>query len=267
MTSKRISPRELLSTTTQPQAALGGPLPSFRALLENGQLSRWRLSLGFLLHGFVVAVLLLLPLLATEHLNGTFSPGPASIIPVQRGEPTGKPDVGPPAGSQSPQRTDPLLTIPVRPPDRITAGTALEILQAGPGAGAGGNGIPLGLPDGSVVGLPFPSGVALPAPPPASPPQEPIRVGGRVRAPRLVHRIEPVYPRLAELAGIAGTVVLEAVIGTDGRVQQVEVKGGPGLLIPPAVEAVSQWVYEPTYLNDRPVPVILRVEVQFVLRR
>jgi protein TonB len=79
--------------------------------------------------------------------------------------------------------------------------------------------------------------------------------------------VEPVYPSVAKQAGIQGTVVLEATLGSDGRVESIRVIRGHPLLVGPAQQAVAQWVFEPTYLNDRPVPVLLQVTVEFILRR
>lgn len=46
----------------------------------------------------------------------------------------------------------------------------------------------------------------------------------------------------------------------------IEVTPGHPALVAAATNAVSQWIYEPTYLNDQPVPVILNVVVEFRLQ-
>jgi protein TonB len=58
---------------------------------------------------------------------------------------------------------------------------------------------------------------------------------------------------------------LDARIGLDGRVYEVRVLEGSPLLIQAAMEAVRQWVYEPTVLNGRPVEILLEVVVHFQL--
>lgn len=98
------------------------------------------------------------------------------------------------------------------------------------------------------------------------PPTEPIRVGGDVRPPKLIRRVEPNYPRLAKAANIQGDVVLEALLDKDGRVRNLEVKSGHPMLVDAAREAVAQWVYEPTYLNGVPYPVLFTVKVEFRLK-
>ena len=80
----------------------------------------------------------------------------------------------------------------------------------------------------------------------------------------MVQKVDPVYPPLAE-ARIRGVVRLSVVIGADGRVENVGVVSGHPLLVPAAVEAVRQWIYQPTLLNGRPVQVITTVDVNFEL--
>lgn len=94
-----------------------------------------------------------------------------------------------------------------------------------------------------------------------------MRVGGRIREPRIISRIDPVYPALARQARIEGDVVVEAVIGTDGTVQEMRATSGPALLIPAALEALKKWRYEPTYLNDEPVAVQFFVTIHFRLQQ
>jgi TonB family protein len=101
----------------------------------------------------------------------------------------------------------------------------------------------------------------------ANPPVTPqrIMIGGSVQESKLLNRTPPVYPPLALQARISGTVHLEAIIGKDGRVVNLKVIGGHPLLIPAALEAVRQWVYQPTLLNGNPVEVVTQVDVNFEL--
>ena len=68
------------------------------------------------------------------------------------------------------------------------------------------------------------------------------------------------------MARIKGTVILEAVIGIDGTVRNVRVLRSVPLLDAAAVEAVRQWLFNPTRLNGEPVPVVMTVTVTFQLR-
>jgi TonB family protein len=103
------------------------------------------------------------------------------------------------------------------------------------------------------------------APPPSPPPAGPVRVGGAIKEPKKVKHANPVYPMIAREARIQGVVILECVIGADGRVEDIRVLRGIPLLDQAAVDAVRQWEYVPTYVNGVPVPVIMTVTVQFRL--
>jgi len=135
-----------------------------------------------------------------------------------------------------------------------------------PDAGVVG-GVPGGVPGGQLGGVigGIVGEAARAAMPVAPPPRAPIRVGGRIKAPRALSEPQPVYPALARQARITGVVSLDAVIDTQGNIAGLKAVSGPPLLIPAALEAVRQWKYEPTYLNDEPVAVELIVTVTFHL--
>jgi protein TonB len=136
--------------------------------------------------------------------------------------------------------------------------------SAGPTAGVSGGvrgGVPGGVPGGSFGGVLGGSEKGLEVPPP--PPTGPVRVGGNVKPPKIVHIEQPQYPPAARSAGITGVVVVEATVTADGTVEQVKVISGPALLTEAAVNAVSHWKYEPTYLNGQAVPVILTARITF----
>jgi TonB family protein len=99
---------------------------------------------------------------------------------------------------------------------------------------------------------------------PSSSPDK-IRVGGNVMMQEIVKRPMPVYPQIAEQAKISGTVVLHAIIGKDGMVNDLQYISGPALLMRAAMDAVRQWEYEPTLLNGEPVTVDTTVSVVFTL--
>jgi protein TonB len=75
--------------------------------------------------------------------------------------------------------------------------------------------------------------------------------------------VAPTYPSIAQSARIGGVVIIEAIIGENGRVQEARVIRSIPLLDQAAIDAVSQWVYTPVTLNGVPVPVIMTVTVNF----
>jgi len=95
---------------------------------------------------------------------------------------------------------------------------------------------------------------------------EPLRIGGDVKAPVLIQKIEPSYPEAARKARLEGVVILEAIITASGSVEDVKVlKSVNALLDASAVRAVGQWRYKPATLNGRAVRVYLTVTVTFNL--
>jgi TonB family protein len=93
-----------------------------------------------------------------------------------------------------------------------------------------------------------------------------IQVGSVMEAANLLTQVRPKYPPEAKKAGIQGTVVLSALIGKDGQVQNLEVVSGDPQLAEAAVEAVKQWVYKPTLVNGEPVEVQTTIDINFTLQ-
>jgi protein TonB len=93
-----------------------------------------------------------------------------------------------------------------------------------------------------------------------------VPVGGRIKIPAKVLHVPPVYPAIAQQARVEGVVIIEAIIGTDGRVKEARVLRSKPLLDEAALAAVRQWVFSPTTLNGVPVPVLMTVTVNFTLR-
>jgi protein TonB len=78
---------------------------------------------------------------------------------------------------------------------------------------------------------------------------------------------KPAYPDGPRMLHQQGVVILQAIIGTDGSVENLNVlKGAFPLLDEAAVNAVSRWRYTPATLNGRAVRVYLTVTVNFTLR-
>lgn len=94
-----------------------------------------------------------------------------------------------------------------------------------------------------------------------------IRIGGNVEAAKIITKVQPIYPQSAKDAGAQGTVLLHAVVSKDGRPYSLEVLNSqinPDLARA-AVEAVSQWRYQPTLLNGEPVEIDTTIQVKFTL--
>ena len=102
----------------------------------------------------------------------------------------------------------------------------------------------------------------VPAPAPAVP-SAPASVGGRVKEPRLISSVTPIYPQAAMQANVQGDVKIQATIDETGRVTKMKVVSGPALLQRAAMEALRQWRYAPSILDDKPVAVDTVVTIRF----
>jgi TonB family protein len=94
-----------------------------------------------------------------------------------------------------------------------------------------------------------------------------IRIGGNVQAARVLNKVPPVYPEAARQARIQGVVRLHVIIAKDGTTTQLEVVSGHPLLTQAALDAVRQWVYEPTLIEGKPVEVDTEISVFFQLNK
>jgi protein TonB len=134
-------------------------------------------------------------------------------------------------------------------------------------------GVPGGIPGGQLDGviggiIGSTSSLAAPAllkPKPVVPSVQRVRVSPGVIKGLLIHRVEPIYPFLAQQARIQGVVVLTAIIDKDGNVERLQLVNGHPLLAPAAIEAVKQWRYKPFLLNGQPLEVETTVTVDFHL--
>jgi TonB family protein len=96
-----------------------------------------------------------------------------------------------------------------------------------------------------------------------------FRMGNGVTLPKILQRIEPQYTPEARAARLRGTVVLQALIKTDGSVEILSVIRGMELgMTQRAIDALRQWRFKPgTRLKDaRDVNILLNIEVNFNLR-
>jgi TonB family protein len=94
----------------------------------------------------------------------------------------------------------------------------------------------------------------------------PVRATGEIKPPKLIKRVDPIYPEEARKDGIEGVVILEATTGIYGRVQETEVLRSIPKLDQSAINAVKQWVYEPIMIEGKPRGVIFTVTVRFKLK-
>lgn len=220
---------------------------------------RWTAMLSFTVQAVIAAVALVIPLVRPQGLPEAFVRRPI-FVPVSSGYAPAQPAhaAGPSSGAVhlTPLIVSTNRTFSFHPAQNQNIGT--EVPQA-PNLSFGTPGVADGVPNSISTIL-------------ARPVPRPLTV---VRAPRmsvmmqgnLVRRIEPVYPAIAKLAGVQGTVVIKAVISRTGLIEQEQVISGPALLAQAALDAVRQWKYRPYYLNSEAIEVETQITVNFVLNR
>ena len=225
----------------------------------------WAAFLSFVVQASFVTVLVALPLFFTEALPIGTSTEVVPLPPVPRGTPPAQP---PEIAHQKPTTSNVdqqgrLIAV------RVIPRSVAHIVEraAPPPEGAytsvvgatGDNGDPNGvlqsvLTDGARIAP------ALKPPPPAKPVRISVMNEGL-----LIHKVTPEYPSIARIAHQQGTVLLHAIIGRDGTIQQLRAISGPPMLIGAAIQAVQQWRYRPYILNGQSVEVETQITVNFKL--
>ncbi len=228
----------------------------------------WTVAVSFVGQIALVGVALLLPLLRTAVISSRIQVATYAPLP-----PTTRVEVKTIPQHAAASTTRPVLRVfdrsALQAPTRIPSKVAMITdAPAIPGMivsndGSSGGGVLGEILTANTLPVPAPPVVKSPQGKPK--PQAPVRVGGDVQASKIQNQARPVYPPLAKAARISGIVKLQAVIGRDGTIRNLQVVSGHPLLVAAALSAVQQWTYSPTLLNGEPVEVITQIEVHFTL--
>ncbi len=84
--------------------------------------------------------------------------------------------------------------------------------------------------------------------------------------PELRQTVDATYPLLGEHMRVQGSVVLQALVGADGIIENLRVVSGPAILSAAAQQAVRQWRFKPYLQNGQPVETKARITVNFSIR-
>ena len=217
----------------------------------------------------LVGLALLLPLVYTEHLPDFVFDAPP--IPLPR---LPAPEAVAATASTQPRSTARAAAAVYRPfvqPAVIPKGVPdFSRMEAAPELPPGDSRIGIansGLPPGVWIGERTPRLAPPPEPVVKAAPVStaPVRVSSGVQEAKLLRRVMPIYPALAKAARIQGTVRMAATIARDGSIQELQILEGHALLRGAAIDAVRQWLYQPTLLNGQPVEVITTIDVRITL--
>jgi periplasmic protein TonB len=210
-----------------------------------------------------VAVIVAVPLLfVSSHLPE---------IPSMMAFVAAAPPPSPPPPPAAPARATQAAKVqPAVSPNAAPIEAPAEVLPEPPAAafdqgvpGGVEGGVPGGIAGGAIGGF---VEAPPPPPPPAPAPARPVRVGGELKVPALLKRVEPEYPLIAIAAHVTGTVILEATVNEQGAVTDVRVlRSVHAVLDQAAVDALRQWRYSPLTLNGHLSPFILTVTLTFSL--
>lgn len=239
------------------------------ALLDSQNLGNsrrgWATLTSFGIQAALVACLLIVPLLYTQGLPHWKASTPVALPPLGDTPIAANPNTHPSGGATSvfPRLQPQPRILPVLPSNGVSV--SVENTPPDIPFGSGGNGSHNpGSPEGIWNGAGDPTAhVVMPRHAEITPrPHMSVMMEGH-----LIHRVDPTYPQIARTARVEGSVVIAAVIGTDGSVQKLQVLSGNPLLVPAARDAVAQWRYRPYILNGSPIEVDTQVTVNFILSR
>jgi protein TonB len=217
-------------------------------------------AFSFGLQAIIIGIMVLIPLLFTEALPK------AQLMMSLVAPPPPPPPPPPPAAVKIVKtvQTD-LVNGQLRTPTKIPKKVEMIKEEEAPPPSMGVvGGVPGGVPGGQMGGV---IGGIISSAPSAVPKVavQRVRVSQGVTAGLVIHKVQPNYPPLARTARVQGSVVLAAVIGKDGTIQNLHVISGHPLLTQAALDAVKQWRYKPYILNGDPVEVDTQVTVNFTL--
>ena len=109
------------------------------------------------------------------------------------------------------------------------------------------------------------SSVSQPASRVATPAAERTSISADAAASMVTRSVQPEYPMLARQMRVQGSVILQALIGRDGMIQDLRVLSGPPILASAAQEAVRQWHFKPHYVGAQPVETRASITVNFMI--
>jgi protein TonB len=207
-----------------------------------------------------LGTLLLIPLVYTDRLNFVPLYLPVVLRPI--------PDPPAPERPTHPQRPEARVAPPsFQAPARIPQLSTLSPITDDAPSPDFGIGAPLPVSLIAQAGFLPHIDVAPPVVQPVAADSAPKRIvqSSGAQEAKLIHKVLPVYPPLAKLTRVSGTVRLTGILATDGTIRDLHLESGPPLLIQAALEAVRQWVYQPTLLSGKPVEVITSINVTFTL--
>lgn len=183
-------------------------------------------------------------------------------VPPALGTPNGGHKQSAPAVPSKQKATMPIANLaPATLPDHAAPAAATPIgvpETGGNDAGSDGpQGVTSGVKDGIGDGPPSTSTAPVEN-------DVPLPVSGDVKAPVVIHRLMPPYPRTALAIHLNGSVIVECIVDKMGHVRDARVVSSTSPLFnQAAVGAVLQWQFAPGSLHGKAVDTIFDLTVTF----
>src|SRR6266513_526822 len=222
------------------------------SLIESGgklRTARGKTStIAFIVQIVIIGVMILIPLMFTEALPK------AMTMTFLAAPPPPPPPPPPPAAVKVVKQieTD-IVNNQLRTPTKIPKKVEIIKEEEAPPPN-------MGVVGGVLGGIISSTPTAIPK---VATPQR-VRVSAGVTQGLKIKNVNPTYPQMAKIARVQGPVVLAAVIGKDGTIQNLHVLSTASpLLNQAAIDAVKEWRYRPYILNGEPVEVDTQITVNF----
>jgi TonB family protein len=92
---------------------------------------------------------------------------------------------------------------------------------------------------------------------------EPVAVSEAAARAMLTHTVDPIYPAEGLAQKLQGPVVLQALVGRDGSVEDLKIVRGYFVLGRAAIAAVKQWRFQPSTLNGHAASMQTVITINF----
>jgi periplasmic protein TonB len=225
-------------------------------------------TLSFAFHGLVVIAIFAASIRSIDF--PTSSPREYAIpifampltIPPALGTPNGgHKQAAPPTPAKEKPQIATANTAPSTMPNHVVPAAATTASDVATNADSTGSDQPKGVPWGTKDGIGDGPQTANIAP---GTPDVPIPVTGDVKAPVVIHRVNPLYPRMALTARMNGVVVVECIIDKSGRVRDAHaLTSSSPMFNQSAIDAVEQWQFAPGTLYGNKIDTIFDLTVTF----
>jgi TonB family protein len=218
----------------------------------------------------------------TSSAPGTTASSPLPASPATNGSapPASRPDNGPtetsrkadkpPVKSSPPEKTSqPERSIatntnaPEKRPTPETVALAAAPSKIAAGASGGDSGAAPESTPALNLGASSGSGALSALAKPADSSKPSMLAQSNLEPVQVLRRVAPIYPPMAKQRRLSGVLVVQATVGKDGKLTNLELVSGPPLFRDAAFDAVRQWQFKPAMLNGQPIEQSTTIKLQF----